>query len=348
MTAARAMRADLVRGAAPLEVSRVESATGWSEFVRRAADARLTGLVEGLCGYRERSRDPLRRHMPAGSRLPLILSFGERIEILAAADGAVRVHGSFVAGLHPGPASTRFAGGQFGVQVDLTPLGAYRILGAAGSALADRVVDLDDIAPELARLSTRLAEVDSWPGRFALVEHLLLQLVARGRAPDPLVSWMWQRLLVSGGRVGIADLVQRSGWSHRHVSSRFRSEIGLGPKAAAALIRFERAADLVTGGVPPAEVAACCGYADQSHLSREFVRLAGAPPAAFARSAVADVAVTRSATTTRSRRSGSSPTRSGSPRRRSARAAPATPKATSGPSAPTDLPWTDHEEREHR
>jgi AraC-like DNA-binding protein len=36
-------------------------------------------------------------------------------------------------------------------------------------------------------------------------------------------------------------------------------------------------------GVPLAEVAASCGYADRSHLSREIVRLRGDPPRALVR-----------------------------------------------------------------
>jgi AraC-like DNA-binding protein len=32
----------------------------------------------------------------------------------------------------------------------------------------------------------------------------------------------------------------------------------------------------------PADIAARCGYADQSHLTREFVRLAGDTPATYA------------------------------------------------------------------
>ena len=67
------------------------------------------------------------------------------------------------------------------------------------------------------------------------------------------------------------------GWSDRHLAREFRREIGLTPKAAARVIRFDRARRLLprhSGAV----VAAECGYADQAHLIREFVAFTGLSP----------------------------------------------------------------------
>jgi transcriptional regulator GlxA family with amidase domain len=111
-------------------------------------------------------------------------------------------------------------------------------------------------------------------------------MVDRGPEPDPLVDWVWSRLQASGGRVQIADLVAKSGWSHRHLISRFRDHIGVAPKTAANVIRFERAsAALTLKQLSLAELAVRYGYADQSHLTRDFVRFAGEPPAVYAASA---------------------------------------------------------------
>ena len=92
---------------------------------------------------------------------------------------------------------------------------------------------------------------------------------------------MWSRISASGGRARIDDLVAETGWSHRHVATRFREQVGLSPKTAASVVRFEHAAaDL--GSRPLAEVATEHGYADQSHLTREVVRYAGEPPGMLA------------------------------------------------------------------
>jgi AraC-like DNA-binding protein len=144
-------------------------------------------------------------------------------------------------------------------------------------------VDLRAIAPALGgSLADRLASTVSWPCRLTLVEELLASMAASGPEPDPMVAWLWLQLRVSGGRARIADLVAETGHSHRHVTTRFRHQVGLTPKAAASIFRFEHTARaLASGQRSLAEVAVQFGYTDQSHLTREFRRLAGSTPATF-------------------------------------------------------------------
>ena len=60
---------------------------------------------------------------------------------------------------------------------------------------------------------------------------------------------------------------------------RFRGAIGVTPKSAARVFRFERACRLIKDERPSlAHVAASCGYFDQSHMTREWNALAGCSP----------------------------------------------------------------------
>ena len=106
-----------------------------------------------------------------------------------------------------------------------------------------------------------------------------------GPGVAPEVSFAWRRLLRAGGALRVSDLAAETGWSGRHLTSRFRTEIGLTPKAAARVIRFHRARHLLVreataggNGYRLADLAAACGYFDQAHLAREFRSLAGCPP----------------------------------------------------------------------
>ena len=79
--------------------------------------------------------------------------------------------------------------------------------------------------------------------------------------------------------------MDETGWSRRHVTERFRRQLGVSPKAYARLLRFEHATSLLNRPATRctlADVAMEAGYYDQSHLSRDFVALAGMTPAAYA------------------------------------------------------------------
>jgi transcriptional regulator GlxA family with amidase domain len=86
----------------------------------------------------------------------------------------------------------------------------------------------------------------------------------------------------SAGRVAIGELANELGWSHRRLIARFREQVGLAPKAAARVLRFDRAARaLRSPSRTIGEVAFECGYFDQAHLNRDFRELAGITPRAF-------------------------------------------------------------------
>ena len=67
-------------------------------------------------------------------------------------------------------------------------------------------------------------------------------------------------------------------WRCRHLAARWRRDVGMGPKAVARVLRFQRALGLLREGRPFADVAYDCRYADQPHLNREFRTLGGATP----------------------------------------------------------------------
>jgi transcriptional regulator GlxA family with amidase domain len=116
--------------------------------------------------------------------------------------------------------------------------------------------------------------------RFALLDELLTARLAQRRAdPTPEVARAWHRLRSGHGSARISELVRESGLSHRAFVGRFRRQVGVGPKTAARILRYERATALLEAGTRSvAEVAALSGYADQAHLDREFAALAGRSP----------------------------------------------------------------------
>ncbi len=113
-----------------------------------------------------------------------------------------------------------------------------------------------------------------------MLDAQLGQRLNLGNTPPAEICLAWQALRRSYGLAGIAAIAREVGWSERHLAKQFRTEIGLTPKTAGRVIRFDRARRMLwrTNG---ADAAARCGYADQSHFVRDFIAFAGRGPRAW-------------------------------------------------------------------
>lgn len=193
-----------------------------------------------------------------------------------------RERGSVVAGLAPGPVFRGRGKSIECLQVRLSPVVARSVL-AASSELSGTVASFADLwGRDAARTQERLKAATSWQHRFELAAAAIARRVEAGRAADPEVTFAWRQMLRSRGQVRVADLAAKAGWSRKRLWSRFGSQIGLTPKRAAQLIRFDHAAHRLAAGHDAAMVAFECGYADQSHLHRDVASFAGTTPAALA------------------------------------------------------------------
>lgn len=214
----------------------------------------------------------------------VVLMFGASAAVLDDAGGR-RQLGSVVAGPGFGSGGVASAHGKYAecVQVRFSPAVARTLLGVSPADLDGTVVPLDDLwGTDVARIQEQLGEVSSWEDRFALTEALLARRYEARSSVDAEVAWAWRRIVTGRGVVRIDCLATELGWSRKRLWSRFRSQIGLTPKHAAKLVRFDHAAHRLVAGEGAAGVAAEGGYADQSHLHRDVVAFTGANTATIA------------------------------------------------------------------
>lgn len=153
------------------------------------------------------------------------------------------------------------------LDLKLTPLGAYRLFGVPMSELTNQVVDLADLA------TIR-------PGHL---DEDLLRLAENGPDPAPEVAWVWRRLQETHGTVPITALAAEVGWSRRHLVNRFHAQVGLPPKTAARILRFEELLRRLPTATRVADTALACGYYDQAHMNRDFREFAGTTPGEYVR-----------------------------------------------------------------
>lgn len=242
----------------------------------------LRPFVRACVGFHEDAEGPvLRRELPSAWPV-VILELGAPLVLSdLRAHRRPRTHRrGFVAGIDDGFTFTAHAGMQTGIELRLTHTGARALFGVPGHALAGAIVDLDDALPRSLRdLGPQLAALPTWSSRFAWLDDALLRHLRP--QPMPEVAWAVARIVQSDGAVGVAELVDGLGWSHRRTIAAFREHVGVPPKQLARIVRFEavlaalRAADASVGW---AALAARVGFADQAHLAREVRRMTGLTP----------------------------------------------------------------------
>ncbi|MGE0592347.1 MAG: helix-turn-helix domain-containing protein [Vicinamibacterales bacterium] len=168
------------------------------------------------------------------------------------------------------------------VGVRTTPGGSSAVLGMGPRSLRERVVPLRDMAPSKhetlcaavhgdttpdALIDGLVRVVDTWVGSAAQVDSVALAMVgrilqARGQGPVRAIT------------------TEGTGLSYRQGLRRFVDAVGLSPKELARLTRLRDASIqvLASEGRSWADVSAATGFADQSHMNREFSEVYGWPP----------------------------------------------------------------------
>ena len=169
------------------------------------------------------------------------------------------------------------------IAVHLAPLGAYRLLGPALSELGGSfLVAVEDIVGAAARrLSEQVLSARTWVERGRLLDAFLLDRATHGPQPSPEVTQAWHLLVRSGGKTTISGIARQVGWSHKHLITRFKQQVGVAPQMAARLLRLSTVWQHIDHDQTWARIAAESGYADQAHLIREFRHFTGTTPAAL-------------------------------------------------------------------
>jgi AraC-like DNA-binding protein len=145
------------------------------------------------------------------------------------------------------------------------------LLGVPADELLDRTPNLEELWPaRQVRVLTERVEADP----VAALEAWVVMRAAR-YDQDPLGPRV---LAMAVAGTPVAVMAERLCISPRHLHRRCLPAFGYGPRRLARLLRFQRALGEIRSGVPLAQVAAACGYADQAHLSREVRSLADTTP----------------------------------------------------------------------
>ena len=265
-------------------IARHREADVWDMWTTAPHPA-LRPYITLYCGYVERVAAGRRMQLPHPD-VVLVIGLGPRMRVVdprRPADGTIE-RLAFAAGVHDAYVFTESSLPTQGLQMNLTPIGAHLLFGVPMDALANRVVELDDlIGADTPRLIDRLCEARTWEQRFDILDEAILGRVLSARAPNQLVVRAAHVLRATRGAASIARLARDLECSQRHLIATFREHVGVTPKTYARIVRFDHAVKRLrqADGLRWAEIADASGYYDQAHLIRDFREFAGQTPGQF-------------------------------------------------------------------
>jgi AraC-like DNA-binding protein len=265
------------------QVQELAASVGQWRFASASPDADLAGVVVQYWEVEGRLA-PFREKILPNASVEVMFDLGPPHYLIA--DGEKTAWDrSWFSGLHERAIEIQSEHGTHLVSARLTPLGALTVFGDSAPRAANRVVDLEAFAgPGAGELRQRLLASPTSPDRFGLLEGFI-----RGRLGRALHSGFVHaavdRIEREHGKVRVSELHEDLGVSRKHLTVAFTRAMGIPPKAYAQVRRFVWALGRLqeSESVDWAKLAADAGYADQSHLVRDFRRVADASPTEFLR-----------------------------------------------------------------
>jgi AraC-like DNA-binding protein len=170
--------------------------------------------------------------------------------------------------------------------VHFKPGGAFRFLGVPASELTNTHVDLEELWGKSTQdLREQLCAATALAQRFRVLESALVARLENAPEEHPAVRAALDIFGRDAGEARTRDLAALLGLSQRHLIKLFSNQVGVTPKLFGRMQRFQRALELTRNSARPdwADVAAACGYFDQSHLIRDFHTFSGLSPTEFHR-----------------------------------------------------------------
>ncbi|MDB4929414.1 MAG: AraC family transcriptional regulator [Myxococcaceae bacterium] len=192
-----------------------------------------------------------------------------------------------VAGVQRGRVTGVLEGDGWRLGITFRPAMFQALLGASMAGLTDRVVPLGGLLASRAKTAAwrrAVAATRDADERFAVTEAFLAPLLPPPPPAAVRLRDLVERMARDRSMLRVADVCAAGGLDERALQRAFRTYVGASPKWVIQRYRLHEAAAQLKSPHPPelAALAASLGYADQAHFNRDFKRMVGATPRAFA------------------------------------------------------------------
>lgn len=194
--------------------------------------------------------------------------------------------GATVMGIKRGKFDRQLTGHGWVLGVKFTPGGFHPFALVPTSRFTDREIPLRDVfGPGADRLMRRVLTAEQDSHRVEMIEEFLRGLEPKPDSNVTDVSRIVYAVLSDRSVLRVEDLVARYGLPKRTLQRLFAKYVGVTPKWVIQRYRLHEAAEQLEKdpAVNQPELALALGYSDQAHFIRDFKRIVGVSPAAYAR-----------------------------------------------------------------
>ena len=171
------------------------------------------------------------------------------------------------------------------VVVQLYPFASKYLLGVDPRKLNDDCYDLLPLEQVQARERwQRMESASDLEGVVQEMYALMEALIAVHQVPeDDRVQQAIRLILDHGGRLPIAEVLDRVAVTERTLERQFLAQVGLSPKQFAKIVHFQQALSRLQKSPEDklVEVGLDSGFADQSHFIRTFKKYTGQTPSYY-------------------------------------------------------------------
>jgi AraC-like DNA-binding protein len=172
------------------------------------------------------------------------------------------------------------------VIVVFQPSGINQLLGIPAGELRDTITNTAYLfGRQGLELYERLAEKITIQDKLRLLNHFFIELAGKRICRnDSVIKAAVNTIVKNNGLVSLDQLVKLTGYTERHIERMFNESVGISPKKFGNIIKLHHFLKHLKNGSNNKNLTAIAyeaGYADQSHLIKEFKKFTGMTPKTY-------------------------------------------------------------------
>lgn len=157
------------------------------------------------------------------------------------------------------------------------------LIGCTMKELLGKKIPIESVLRGDSCCLTKLEEESDFYQRIRIFIEAYTKAEKQRKKPfgkQEMVQSIKQMVYESDGKIKVAEMQERTGYSVRYINKAFIEEMGFSPKTFCKIIQFQRALEFLNYGAPDkmTDAAVFLGYYDQPQFIHDFSRYAGITP----------------------------------------------------------------------